>query len=59
MDILITGANRGIGAALDQQYSARGETVIGTARGHHPEYQDLEVTDPASQCALAQRLEGR
>ncbi|MCT4555347.1 MAG: SDR family NAD(P)-dependent oxidoreductase [Pelagimonas sp.] len=59
MDILITGANRGIGAALEQQYSVRGDTVIGTARGHHPDYQDLEVTDPASHRALAQRLEGQ
>ncbi|WP_417206720.1 SDR family oxidoreductase [Antarctobacter sp.] len=58
MQILITGANRGIGAALDSALVARGDTVLGTARDH-PEYLPLEVTDPASQAALAQRLEGQ
>ena len=33
MRILITGANRGIGAALARQYKDAGEEVIGTARG--------------------------
>ncbi len=56
MNILITGANRGIGAALDSAYSARGDTVLGTARGH-PEYLDLDVTDPAAQAALAEKIE--
>lgn len=58
MDILITGANRGIGAELDSQLSARGDTVFGTAR-NHPEYLPLEVTDPASHSQLAQRLDGQ
>ncbi|WP_323770934.1 SDR family NAD(P)-dependent oxidoreductase [Antarctobacter sp.] len=58
MQILITGANRGIGAAVDSAFVARGDTVLGTARDH-PEYLPLEVTDPASQTALAQRLEGQ
>ncbi|MGR3376141.1 SDR family oxidoreductase [Salipiger abyssi] len=58
MRILITGANRGIGAALDSALSTRGHTVIGTARGH-PEYQELDVTSPASVAALAERLEGQ
>ena len=33
MTIVITGASRGIGAALAAQYKAAGEEVIGTARG--------------------------
>lgn len=56
MNIVITGANRGIGAGLAAAYSARGDTVIGTARdGEYP----LEVTDPASQAAFASRLDGQ
>lgn len=58
MQILITGANRGIGAALDSVLTARGDTVLGTARSH-PEYLPLEVTDPASHQALAERIEGQ
>ncbi|WP_421904846.1 SDR family oxidoreductase [Mameliella sp.] len=58
MQILITGANRGIGAALDSALTARGDKVLGTARDH-PEYLPLEVTDPASHRALSTRLEGR
>lgn len=58
MQILITGANRGIGAALDSAFVARGDTVLGTARDH-PEYLPLEVTDPQSHRALATRLEGQ
>ena len=55
MNILITGANRGIGAKLAQDYEAQGHTVLRTARnaeGHLP----LDVTDPASVRALAERL---
>lgn len=58
MDILITGANRGIGAELDRQFSARGDRVTGTAR-NHPEYAQLDVTDPQSHHALAQHLAGQ
>ncbi|WP_167647069.1 SDR family NAD(P)-dependent oxidoreductase [Mameliella alba] len=58
MQILITGANRGIGAALDSALTARGDKVLGTAR-NHPEYLPLEVTDPASHRALSARLEGQ
>ena len=57
MRILITGANRGIGAALAATCRARGAEVLGTARSggaHLP----LDVTDPAAHRALAQRLEG-
>ncbi|RME15092.1 MAG: SDR family NAD(P)-dependent oxidoreductase [Alphaproteobacteria bacterium] len=65
MTILITGARRGIGRALFEGYAARGDEVIGTFRGTPPEpapaparWENLEVTDPASHAALAQRLEG-
>lgn len=58
MNILITGANRGIGAELDRQLSARGDHVIGTAR-NHPEYEQLDVTNPQSHRDLANRLAGQ
>ena len=59
MTVLISGANRGIGKALFDGYAARGEKTLGTHRG--PEkgtMLQLDVTDPASQCALATRLKG-
>jgi len=58
MTILITGANRGIGRALADQWRKAGETVISTARGT-PGMESLDVTDPASIRALAERLEGQ
>lgn len=64
MDMLITGANRGIGLAMARQAAASGARVIGTHRGAVPdaagiEWQGLHVTDPASHQALAARLAGR
>lgn len=64
--VLITGANRGIGLALAQKFTAEGYTVIGTARA--PEKADalkatgarieqLDVTRPESVEALASRLD--
>lgn len=58
MTILITGANRGIGQALAEQWCEAGETVISTAR-NTPGMEPLDVTDPASIEALAKRLEGK
>ena len=55
---LITGANRGIGAALDKTLTDQGHHVLGTAR-NHPEYLPLDVTDPAAHSALAIQLEGQ
>ena len=57
MNILITGANRGIGAALYSAAQSRGDTVYGTART--PGDSDLiavNVRDPESCTALADRL---
>ncbi|MDU8910325.1 SDR family NAD(P)-dependent oxidoreductase [Aestuariicoccus sp. MJ-SS9] len=57
MRVLITGVNRGIGAALDRRLSDDGHEVIGTARGH-PEYLNLDVTRAEDFRALADRLDG-
>jgi NAD(P)-dependent dehydrogenase (short-subunit alcohol dehydrogenase family) len=57
MDILITGANRGIGAGLADAYGARRDSVLATAR-QAADCLPLDVSDPASVKALAARLEG-
>lgn len=59
MQVLVTGANRGIGAALVAAYRARGDDVIGTARQAGQGFLTLDVTDPASVRALAAALKGR
>lgn len=65
MSILITGAGRGIGRGLAAHYATGGAAVIGTHRGAAPaalpgvEWQEAEMTDPASLRALAGRLGGR
>ncbi len=56
MRVLITGANRGIGAALRGAYAARGDAAIGTARQSDGDLWPLDVTDPAAQAALRERL---
>lgn len=59
MTVLITGANRGIGKALFEGYTARGETTFGTQRqGEAGNMLQLDVTDAASQCDLATRMKG-
>jgi NAD(P)-dependent dehydrogenase (short-subunit alcohol dehydrogenase family) len=58
MHVLITGANRGIGAGLAAAYRATGADVTATARTGAGLAQ-LDVTDPASGDALARRLAGR
>ncbi len=56
MRVLITGANRGVGAALLAVYAARGDTVTGTARQPDAELWPLDVTDPAAIATLAARF---
>lgn len=58
MTVLITGANRGIGAKLADRYRAAGEAVIGTARDGSAQV-TLDVTDPAQQQAMAAELAGQ
>ena len=58
MNILITGANRGIGKGLCSILGARDHTVTGTHRGAASEGMlSLDVTDPASTEALSASLE--
>lgn len=52
MRIVITGANRGIGQLLFKSYLARGEEVIGTARGGRDGMVALDVTLPDSFATL-------
>ena len=66
MTILVTGANRGIGAEMVRQYVNSGNRVIATTRGNIPadletaaEWYSLDVTDQASVTALAAKLDGR
>lgn len=55
--ILITGANRGIGARLAELYRAQGETVTATARDAEG-YAPLDVTNPESIKTLAAGMSG-
>ena len=56
MTTLITGANRGIGAALLGKFGAIGDAK-GTSR-QMDDLLDLDVTDPASFAALSKALKG-
>ncbi len=59
MTILITGANRGIGAELLRTAKAQGHTTYGTTRASDDDtLLPLDVRDPASFMALADRLSG-
>lgn len=58
MTVLITGTSRGIGAAMQGVYAARGDGVIGTSRGAGAAW-SLDVTDAASHQALAAKLAGQ
>lgn len=57
MTVLITGANRGIGAALAAAYAAAGDTVIGTARRETDGLWPLDVTRPEDFTRLEDRLD--
>jgi NAD(P)-dependent dehydrogenase (short-subunit alcohol dehydrogenase family) len=62
--VLITGATRGLGRAMAQQYATAGWRVIACGRGGTPTAEDgvmsatLDVADPASIVDLARRLNG-
>ncbi|WP_415182026.1 SDR family NAD(P)-dependent oxidoreductase [Phaeovulum sp.] len=58
MTVLITGANRGVGAALLARYRKSGTAAMGTSRKPVGDLLALDVTDPASHTALARRLNG-
>lgn len=55
MKIVITGANRGIGAGLAAHYRAAGDEVFGTGRSPMADIQ-LDVTRPQDHSAMAQTL---
>ena len=57
MHILITGANRGIGAALAERYRARGDVVTGAARQGGDV--SLDVTRAEDHGRMAEALDGR
>lgn len=57
MHVLITGANRGIGAALATAYRAKGDHVTATARDGSTGAR-LDVSSPESQAALSRSLDG-
>jgi NAD(P)-dependent dehydrogenase (short-subunit alcohol dehydrogenase family) len=57
MTILITGANRGIGAGLATAYRTRGQNVIAAARRDTDT--PLDVTDPTSIAGLADAIGDR
>lgn len=59
MHVVITGANRGIGAALLSRYTQAGHDVTGTARKAQDGLTELDVTDPAQFDGLAKAVKGR
>ena len=58
MHVVITGANRGIGQALDSRYRTAGHEVTGTSRAGG-EFVTLDVTNKADHAAMAQTLDSR
>lgn len=56
MHVVITGASRGIGQALDKTLRTKGHQVTGTSRSGG-ECLQLDVTDATSQSAMARALD--
>ncbi|MDH3973087.1 MAG: SDR family oxidoreductase [Deltaproteobacteria bacterium] len=67
LNVLITGANRGIGLELSRQFSERGDQVIAVCRNSSPGLDELhvgvisgiDVRDDSSVKSLAKKLSGR
>ncbi|KAA9010195.1 SDR family NAD(P)-dependent oxidoreductase [Histidinibacterium aquaticum] len=55
---LVTGASRGVGAALKARMEARGDEVIGTSTSGGDGLMQLDVTDPASVADLGNSVTG-
>lgn len=59
MQVIVTGANRGIGAQMTQQMRERGDMVTATSRAEaSPAFAQLDVADPASIEAFAASIAG-
>ena len=58
MHVVITGANRGIGQALDSRFRARGDSVTATAR-QGGDCVPLDVAQPESFSSLTRALDRR
>jgi len=58
MQIVITGANRGIGHAIYQSYIDAGHDVLGTARGREG-FHNLDVTKPTDFASLGAAMDGK
>lgn len=54
--VLITGANRGLGKALDDAFRQHGWVTIGTARKTDAELRELDLSDENSVIALATQI---
>ena len=59
MHVVITGANRGIGLALNQTMSAKGHHVTGTSRSGENGLLRLDVTQPDSVKEMARALDAQ
>lgn len=57
MHVVITGANRGIGQALFDRYTAAGQTVTGTSRSGQGHFR-LDVTQLGDHCGLSEAING-
>jgi len=59
MHVVITGASRGVGAALKARYEAEGHEVTGTSRAGNDGLIALDVTDAGAITSFAAGLKGK